>query len=119
MEHRKATTQDILGEQCRHYEKLTFDSCRDCNGRDYRCQNYLSQQTKPITYSFSTVHETTGTDKTADVHYPLDYTECHPATFNFRESDYVPMILRTNKEVISKTRKVLDWIREATDGMVI
>ena len=47
------TINDILGNPCIHQERFTFDKCRNCTGRDYRCENYQSNHSRPTKRLFT------------------------------------------------------------------
>ena len=49
---------DILGYPCRHYNRYTYDYCRECNGRDYHCTNYIPFNTQGKKLSIAKVSST-------------------------------------------------------------
>lgn len=93
---------DILGYKCINQERLAYDKCRNCAGRDYHCDDYLSVYTKHKSQQKSSrvAHSRLEPDRmSADV--------------------YVPMIIRNNELIIRKHSKLLDKIRKFNDWGVI
>jgi hypothetical protein len=78
--------------QCLNHRQITWDFCRNCNGRDLDCPEYLAdlehfktRQTKPVSSSYLTQSSgVTRQDKNAEKPFYFSHNQNEPSKPNYR-----------------------------------